>query len=120
MRRRGLLTGLLIAITLVTGCASAKQKVSEFALRNVAAIGGTAAFEDNKVDVNGTLACTAKTAPDGKTGLVSCTGTAKDGRPLTLVGSYDAGGSKNKVKGTFTGKAGDTVVFSKNCLGNGC
>jgi hypothetical protein len=109
-----------MAVLMTAGCDNARKSLSEFALRNAAALGGTAAFEDQKVDVNGTLKCTATTAGDAKSGTVSCTGTAKDGRPLTLTGSYTNASSDTKIKGQFTGKAGDTVVFSKNCLGNGC
>src|SRR4051812_21891850 len=116
MRRGGLtiallVTALLVTVLSVAGCDDAKKSISEFALRNTAATAGVAAFKDKNVDVDGLLKCTAASASDGKTGTVNCTGTAKDGRPLTLTGNYNLSSSKSKIKGQFTGKAGNTVVF---------
>lgn len=108
-----------VALVGVSGCSDAekqldkaKTEVGEAVIRNVAAIAGTAAFKDNGYPLEHQLACTAKVTSDN-TATLSCTGTTKAGKPVTLDGTADDNSAK---KGSFVGKVAGQTVFSQDCL----
>jgi hypothetical protein len=90
----------------------AKTDVGEFAIRNAAAIAGTEAFKQNDHELTEQLDCTADVTADNDA-TVSCTGTTKDGKAATLVGTADG---DNLDKGNFVGKVDGQEVFSKDSL----
>ncbi|MGZ8765866.1 MAG: hypothetical protein ACXW2C_09270, partial [Acidimicrobiia bacterium] len=58
------------------------------------------------------LDCTATATTDNKATL-ACTGTTKDGKPVTLDGKANDDSAK---KGSFVGKVDGQEVFSQDCL----
>lgn len=91
---------------------TAKQEVGEFAIRNAAAIAGSAAFKENGYPLEKRLVCTANVTSDN-TATLACTGTTKDGKPVTLDGTADG---DTLDKGSFVGKVDGQEVFSRDCL----
>jgi hypothetical protein len=90
----------------------AKQEVGEFAVRNAAAVAGSAAFYENGHPLDKRLTCRADITSDNKATL-TCTGTTKDGKPVTLDGTADG---DSVEKGSYVGKVDGQEVFSKDCL----
>ena len=99
------------------------EQVTEAAMRNTAAVAGAAAFEKEKVNVDGTLNCTAESPVGvGTAWQVACTGKAKDGTALSLNGTAptDQNLTKGQLKGNFVGMAGSNKLFERTCIGNDC
>jgi hypothetical protein len=123
--RRNLRMSLILSVALAlgigfAGCSSdaekelnhAKEKIGEFAIRNAAAIAGSAAFKENGYPLEKRLVCTANVTSDN-TATLACTGTTKDGKPVTLDGTAD---DDSAGKGSFVGKVDGHEVFSQDCL----
>jgi hypothetical protein len=110
----------VLGLTLgLTGCDDvekeadkAKTSVAEFAIRNAAAIAGTAQFKNKGAELEDRLSCKAVVTDDNKATL-TCTGVTKDGRPVTLDGTAD---DNTTEKGSFVGKVDGKVLFSQDCL----
>jgi hypothetical protein len=109
----------LVAVVGVAGCSDAekqldkaKSDIGEVVIRNVASLAGSAVFEDNGYPLSKRLACTATVSSDN-VATVACTGTTKDGKPVTLDGTANDDTAK---KGSFVGKVAGQTVFSQDCL----
>lgn len=106
-----------------SGESGAAEQVTEAAVRNAASVAGAAAFEAEKVNVDGTLNCTAESPVGaGTEWTLACTGKAEDGAALALNGTLptDQKLTKGQLTGSFVGMAGNTKVFDRTCLGKDC
>jgi hypothetical protein len=90
----------------------AKTNVAEFAIRNAAAIAGTEQFKNKGAELKERLDCKADVTKDN-TATLTCIGTTKDGRPVTLDGTAD---DNTTAKGSFVAKVDGKVLFSQDCL----
>jgi hypothetical protein len=86
----------------------AGEEVGEFAIRNAAAIAGTAKFENEGHPLDGRLRCTARVRGDDRA-TVRCNGRTEDGEPVTLEGEAERGEVRD---GTYTGRVAGREVFS--------
>ena len=113
------LVALSSAVLVVAGCGSSGEQqveqMTETLVRTAASTQGQAELADVGVEVSGPLSC--QTAPNGEEIEVACTGTALDGRPVTVDGTATSLSGGTSVAGTFVGTAGGTQVFSLDCLG---
>ena len=131
MRNPGIVPAV-IAAALVAGtliaCTEAQQKeivddTAEIAARNAAAAAGTAAFEQEGLEVSDVLECTANSTGGADDLTVTCTGVSDDGKELALEGSVSANEedvSVDAIRGSFVGTVDGEEVFSEDCLGDGC
>jgi len=119
MMRLRFLAGLSLVAVAVAGCGSSGEqqveKMTETLVRTAASTQGQAELADAGVEVSGPLSC--QTTPQGDEFDVSCSGTALDGRPVTVTGTATSLPGGTSVKGTFVGTAAGTQVFATECLG---
>lgn len=110
---------LSLAAVAVAGCGSSGEqqveKMTETLVRTAASTQGQAELADAGVEVSGPLSC--QTTPRGDEFAVSCTGTALDGRAVTVTGTATSLPGGSSVEGTFVGTAAGTQVFATECLG---
>ncbi len=113
---RAPLTVLALTVLLVAGgCADQQsQQFTEAAARNTAATAGVIAFEDQNIQLSGGLDCSASATEERI--AVTCDGTAKDGRPVTLEGETD-GAQGAGFRGSWVGRVDGEEVFAQDCLG---
>ena len=121
---RNRIATLVVAVALLSsvglaGCSdaekqldTAKTEIGEVVIRNVVALAGSVAFKENGYPLSKRLTCTAKVTSDN-VATVACTGTTKDGKPVTLDGTANDNTAK---KGSFEGKVAGQMVFSRDCL----
>jgi hypothetical protein len=106
--------GLVIA-----GCGSSGEKqveqMTETLVNTAASTRGQSELAEVGVEVSGPLSC--QTTPKGDTFDVACSGTALDGRPVTVTGNATALPGGSSVQGSFVGTAAGTQVFALDCLG---
>ena len=122
MRRFGLvaITALCVSVSAMGlgACSSStEKKIGEFALRNGAAVAGSAEFENKGYPLEKRLTCTATVSTSDEKATVACTGTTKSGKPVTLDGQAQ---NQKDLKGSFVGKVDGKEVFSQDCLGSSC
>lgn len=91
------------------------EQMTETLVRTAASTQGQAELAKVGVEVSGPLSC--RTTPQGPEFSVDCTGTALDGRPVTVSGAATSLVGGQAVEGSFVGTAGATQVFSLDCLG---
>lgn len=110
---------LSLAAVAVAGCGSSGveqvEQMTETLVRTAASTQGQAELADAGVEVSGPLSC--KTTPQGDEIEVDCTGTALDGRAVTVAGTATSLPGGSSVQGTFVGTAAGTQVFATECLG---
>ena len=111
---------LAVSLTLlIAGCGSSGEqqveKMTDTLVRTASSTQGQAEFFDVGVEVSGPLSC--QTTPNGDQIDVSCTGTALDGRPVTVQGTATSLSGGTSVAGNFVGTAGGNQVFALDCLG---
>lgn len=118
MMHRTLIPTVLCLVVLV-GCGSSGEqqveKMTETLVRTAASTQGQAELANVGVDVSGPLTC--QTTPDGEHFTVSCTGTALDGRPVSVTGTATSLPGGSSVQGSFVGTAAGVQVFAVDCLG---
>jgi hypothetical protein len=105
-------------LALAAGGSSGEEQVeqmTETLVRTAASTQGQAELADAGVEVSGPLSC--QTTPNGDEIEVACTGTALDGRPVTVSGTATSLSGGTSVAGNFVGTAGGTQVFALDCLG---
>jgi hypothetical protein len=120
--------GALLAAGALAACSEAQQQeivddAVEVAVRNAAAAAGTAAFEQQGLEVSDVLACTSNSTGGVETVSVSCSGRSDDGRELAIEGEVDAREqdiSVDAIRGSFVGTVDGDEVFSEDCLGDRC
>ena len=119
MTRIRLVVALSSVVLVVAGCGSSGEQqveqMTETLVNTAASTRGQAELADVGVEVSGPLSC--QTTPQGDEIEVSCTGTALDGRPVTVDGTATSLSGGTSVAGAFVGTAGGTQVFSLDCLG---
>lgn len=117
-RLRSLVT-LSSVVLLAAGCGSSGERqveqMTETLVRTAASTQGQAELADAGVEVSGPLSC--QTTPNGDEIEVACTGTALDGRPVTVAGTATSLAGGTSVSGDFVGTAGGAQVFALDCLG---
>jgi hypothetical protein len=91
------------------------EQMTETLVRTAASTQGQTELADVGVEVSGPLSCT--TVPEGSDFVVTCSGTALDGRPVTVEGTATSLPGGQSVEGSFVGTAGGQRVFSVDCLG---
>ena len=91
------------------------QKMTETLVRTAASTQGQSELAKGGVEVSGPLSC--QTTPDGDQIDVSCSGTALDGRQVTVTGTATSLPGGTSVQGTFVGSAAGVQVFALDCLG---
>jgi hypothetical protein len=111
---------MIIGLALVlSACGSSGEaqveQMTETLVRTASSTQGQAELAEVGVEVSGPLSC--QTTPEGSDISVACTGTALDGRPVTVAGTATSMPGGQSVEGTFVGTAGATQVFSLDCLG---
>lgn len=89
--------------------------MTETLVNTAASTRGQAELAGVGVEVSGPLSC--QTTPQGDSFDVSCSGTALDGRPVTVTGNATSLSGGTSVAGSFVGTAGGTQVFTLDCLG---
>jgi hypothetical protein len=121
-----------IAAVLMTGvlaaCTDAQQQeivddTVEVAVRNAAAAAGTAAFEQEGLEVSKVLECGSNSTGGADLVSVTCSGTSDDGRELVLDGEVAAREhdiNVDAIRGSFVGTVDGEEVFSEECLGARC
>ncbi|HEX7248742.1 MAG TPA: hypothetical protein VF351_11650 [Actinomycetota bacterium] len=121
-----------IATVLMTGvlaaCTDEQQQeivddTVEVAVRNAAAAAGTAAFEQEGLEVSEVLECASDSTGGADRVNVTCSGTSDDGRELRLDGEVAAREqdiSVDAIRGSFVGTVDGEEVFSEDCLGDRC
>ena len=106
-------------VLVVAGCGSSGEEqveqMTETLVRTAASTQGQAELADVGVEVSGPLSC--QTTPEGDDIGVACTGTALDGRPVTVDGTATSLSGGTSVAGNFVGTAGGSQVFALDCLG---
>ncbi|HVF07450.1 MAG TPA: hypothetical protein VNC60_02640 [Actinomycetota bacterium] len=120
--------GALLAAGALAACSEAQQQeivddTIEVAVRNAAAAAGTAAFEQQGLEVSDVLECTSNSTGGADRVSVSCSGTSDDGRELALDGEVAAREqdiSVDAIRGSFVGTVDGEEVFSEDCLGDRC
>jgi hypothetical protein len=121
----------IMAVLLAGGlaaCSEAQQQeivddTVEVAARNAAAAAGTAAFEQEGLEVSDVLECTSNSTGGAERVSVTCSGTSDDGRVLELDGEVAAREqdiSVDALRGWFVGTVDGEEVFSEDCLGERC
>lgn len=117
-RLRSLVT-LSSVVLLAAGCGSSGERqveqMTETLVRTAASTQGQAELADAGVEVSGPLSC--QTTPNGDEIEVACTGTALDGRPVTVAGTATSLAGGTSVSGDFVGTAGGAQIFALDCLG---
>ena len=121
------ITAVLLAGGLAA-CSEAQQQeivddTVEVAARNAAAAAGTAAFEQEGIEVSDVLECTSNSTGGAERVSVTCSGTSDDGRELELDGEVAAREqdiSVDALRGSFVGTVDGEEVFSEDCLGERC
>jgi hypothetical protein len=93
---------------------------TELGIRNVAAVAGTEAFENEGVELRDGLDCEAEADLDSETVSVSCTGETTGGAAAKLRGEVRGDRDGRSVRGSFVGTVDEKVVFEEACLGNDC
>ncbi len=122
-RSTGVTTSLGVGVLIIGSifglgaCGSAERRIGEFALRNAASVAGSAEFANKGYPLEHRLRCTATVSTTDEKATVACTGTTKDGRPVTLDGQAD---NQKDLRGSFVGKVGGNAIFSRDCLGTKC
>ncbi len=110
---------LSLAAVAVAGCGSSGERqveqMTETLVRTAASTQGQAELADAGVEVSGPLSC--QTTPKGNEFDVSCTGTALDGRAVTVTGTATSLPGGSSVQGTFVGTAAGSQVFTTDCMG---
>jgi len=108
-----------VSVVMVAGCGSSGveqvQKMEETLVRTAASTQGQAELANVGVEVSGPLSCQA--TPSGDQFDVSCTGTALDGRAVTVSGTATSLPGGTSVQGNFVGTAAGVQVFAIDCLG---
>ena len=124
---RFVIATMLAAGTLVACTEEQQQEIvddtAEIAARNAASAAGTAAFEQQGLEVSDVLECTANSTGGAKELIVSCTGASDDGKELALEGTVSADEqdiSVDAIRGSFVGTVDGEEVFAEDCLGDGC
>lgn len=120
--------GALLAAGTLVACSEAQQQeivddTVEVAVRNAAAAAGTAAFEQQGLEVSDVLECTSNSTGGADRVSVSCSGRSDDGRELALDGEVAAREqdiSVDAIRGSFVGTVDGEEVFSEDCLGDRC
>jgi hypothetical protein len=121
------ITAVLLAAGLAA-CSEAQQQeivddTVEVAARNAAAAAGTAAFEQEGLEVSDVLECTSNSTGGAERVSVTCSGTSDEGRELVLDGEVAAREqdiSVDALRGSFVGTVDGEEVFSEDCLGERC
>lgn len=110
------LTSVVVA---VAGCGSSGEQqveqMTETLVRTAASTEGQAELAGAGVEVSGPLSC--QTTPSGDDFEVACTGTALDGRAVTVTGTATSLPGGSSVQGSFVGTAAGAQVFATDCLG---
>ena len=113
VRGVGMLVMVGLAVGAVAGCTSEQRKsINETVARNAIAVAGIKEFRDHDHPVDGVLDCTVKSKSTTRV-TVACTGTTKDGQPVTLVGTTK---DARQLEGSFVGTVAGKQVFSTDCL----
>ena len=119
MTRIRLAVTLSSVVLVVAGCGASGEKqveqMTETLVNTAASTQGQAELADVGVEVSGPLSC--QTTSQGDTFDVACSGTALDGRPVTVTGNAMSLPGGTSVQGSFVGTAGGTQVFAVDCLG---
>ena len=119
LMKRPALIAAIPFLLILAGCGSSGEqqveKMTETLVRTAASTQGQAELAGAGVEVSGPLSC--QTTPDGDQFDVSCTGTALDGRPVTVTGLATSLAGGTSVKGDFVGTAAGVQVFALDCLG---
>ncbi len=119
MTRIRIVVVLSSAVLVLAGCGASGEKqvdqMTETLVRTAASTQGQAELAGVGVEVSGPLSC--QTTPKGDTYDVACSGTALDGRPITVTGNAVTLPGGTSVQGSFVGAAGGTQVFALDCLG---
>ncbi len=103
-------------VLVVAGCGSSGeeqvQQMTETLVRTAASTQGQAELADVGVEVSGPLSC--QTTPKGDEIEVACTGTALDGRSVTVNGTATSLSGGTSVAGDFVGTAdGDAGLLRR-------
>lgn len=118
MNRLALFAGV-VSVAMLAGCGSGGveqvQKMEETLVRTAASTQGQAELANVGVEVSGPLSC--QTTPSGDQFDISCTGTALDGRAVTVSGTATSLPGGTSVQGNFVGTAAGVQVFAIDCLG---
>ncbi len=118
MKRLTLVVGVFLALVL-GGCGSSGEQqveqMTETLVRAASSTQGQAELANVGVEVSGPLSC--QTTPTGDQFDVSCTGTALDGRAVTVSGTATSLPGGSSVQGDFVGTAAGVQVFALDCLG---
>jgi hypothetical protein len=119
MTRFRLVVALSSVVLAVAGCGSSGEKqvdqMTETLVNTAASTQGQSELAGVGVEVSGPLSC--QTTPNGDTFDVACSGTALDGRPVTVTGNATSLPGGSSVQGSFVGTAGGAQVFALECLG---
>jgi len=118
----------VLVVGTLAACTEAQQEeivddTAEIAARNAASAAGTAAFEQQGLEVSDVLECTANSTGGAKELSVTCTGASDDGKELALEGTVSADEQDinvDAIRGSFVGTVDGEEVFSEDCLGDGC
>ena len=89
--------------------------MTETLVRTAASTQGQAELARAGVEVSGPLSC--QTTRSGSEIEVTCSGTALDGKPVTVTGTATSMPGGTSVQGSFIGTAGGAKVFTLDCLG---
>lgn len=119
---------VVLVVGTLAACTEAQQEeivddTAEIAARNAASAAGTAAFEQQGLEVSDVLECTANSTGGAKELSVTCTGASDDGKELALEGTVSADEQDinvDAIRGSFVGTVDGEEVFSEDCLGDGC
>lgn len=119
---------VVLVVGTLAACTEAQQEeivddTAEIAARNAASAAGTAAFEQQGLEVSDVLECTANSTGGAKELSVTCTGASDDGKELALEGTVSAEEQDvnvDAIRGSFVGTVDGEEVFSEDCLGDGC
>ena len=120
MRRHAGLAASLGVVLLLGACGSSGEEAVEnmtgLIVETAAANRGPGEFADAGVQISGPLSCRAE--PADSQFAITCTGTALDGREVTLSGTATSAPGGSSVAGQFTGTAAGAQVFTTECLGD--